>query len=416
MRILLVHNKYKQPGGEDVVFEQERQLLAVAGHHVLTYCRSNQEIGELSIGNRLLLPARMIWATDTRRDFERLLSRERPDLVHVHNTFMMISPCIYSVCAKYGVPVVQTLHNFRLLCPAGTFFRDGRPCESCVHHGLHQSIVHSCYRNSRAETTAVALMLAVHRWRHTWTRGIDRFIALNAFCRSKFIEGGIPEEKIAVKPNFLYEDPGVEARSGGEYAVFIGRLSPEKRVVTLLEAWKRLESPIPLLIIGGGAELEYLQTYAKEAGLSNVRFLGHLPRPEVFTALRSASFLLFTSEWYESFGMTIIEAFACGVPVICSRLGAMREMVADGTTGLHFTPGDGGDLAAKAEWAWTHPGEMTVLAQNARHEFEALYTAKTNYQRLMQIYEGTIAAYTPQANSSRWTQQSEPCTFNSSDC
>jgi glycosyltransferase involved in cell wall biosynthesis len=403
MKILLVHNKYQQPGGEDVVFEQEKQMLVDAGHHVITYCRSNTEIEELSLRNRMLLPARILWAKDSRLDFEQLLSREKPDLVHVHNTFVMISPCIYSVCVSHRIPVVQTLHNFRLLCPGGTFFRNGKPCERCVDHGLGQSVLHGCYRKSRAATSAVALMLKVHRLRHTWTREIDCFIALNKFCRTKFIEGGIPAEKIAVKPNFLNEDPGFEAKTG-EYALFVGRLSPEKRVVTLLKAWQQLRTPIPLQVIGGGSELEFLQTYVNREKLSNVRFLGQQPREAVTSAMRKAALLVFTSEWYESFPVTIIEAFACGVPVVCSRLGAMREIVADRSTGLHFTAGDAGDLAAKVDWAWTHPKEMAALARTARHEFENLYTAKSNYPQLMQIYERTIGEYQPQSNSEYSTQ------------
>jgi glycosyltransferase involved in cell wall biosynthesis len=410
MKIVMVHNTYKQPGGEDIVFEQERKLLANAGHQVITYCRSNHEIEDLSFVDRLLLPTRIIWAKDAELDFRRLLSSETPDVVHVHNTFMMISPSIYSVCSEYGIPVVQTLHNFRLLCPAGTFFRRGQTCERCVTHGLGQSVIHACYRDSRAATSAVALMLAVHRWQHTWTKGIDRFIALNSFCQSKFVEGGIPAEKISIKPNFLWDDPGFNKKAGGEYAVFIGRLSPEKRVLTLLEAWQRLKQPIPLYILGGGPELEFLQEYGKEVKLQTIRFFGQLPRAEALSILRNAAFLLFTSEWYESFPLTIIEAFACGVPVLCSRLGAMEEIISDRRTGLHFTSGDTADLAAKADWAWTHQEEMAELARAARQEFESHYTAETNYPRLMQIYEQTLAEYRPERTDSVFPQMSRAYT------
>jgi glycosyltransferase involved in cell wall biosynthesis len=391
MKILLVHNTYQQPGGEDVVFNQERQLLEGAGHQVLTYCRSNSEIAGHSLFWRPSLAVKTIWAKDTRRNFAGLLRRERPDLVHVHNTFVMVSPSIYAACHEARVPVVQTLHNYRLLCPAAIFFRHGRVCEECFEHSLWRSVVHGCYRNSRAATSAVALMLAVHRWRRTWTRGVNCFIALSEFSRGKFIEGGIPAEKIALKPNFVYADPGCRGISG-QYALFIGRLSPEKRVVTLLAAWQRLRAPIPLRIIGGGPEREFLEASAKQPGLSNVCFLGQLPRDEVISALKGARFLLFTSEWYENFPVSIAEAFACGVPVICSRLGAMQEIVADGRTGLHFTPGDAQDLAAKVEWAWTHPEEMAAMGRAARAEYEAKYTAERNYEMLMEIYEKVLGA------------------------
>jgi glycosyltransferase involved in cell wall biosynthesis len=390
MKILLVHNTYQQPGGEDVVFSQERELLERAGHQVLTYCRSNWEIAGYSALKRLALVGRMVWAQDSRREIAGLIHREKPDLVHVHNTFLMVSPSIYSACKEAHVPVVQTLHNYRLLCPAATFFRDGRVCEECLEHSLWRGVLHGCYRDSRAETSAVALMLAVHRWLGTWSEMVDSFIALSGFSRQKFIEGGIPTEKIAVKPNFVYADPGCRARSG-EYALFIGRVSPEKGIRTLLAAWQRLQVRIPLRIIGGGPEREFLEEHATQMELSDVRFLGQLPRDEVIAALKGARFLLFTSEWYENFPMTIVEAFACGVPVVCSRLGAMEEIVADGRTGLHFTPGNADDLAAKVEWASAHPEEMAAMGRAARAEYEAKYTAQRNYPMLMEVYQKALA-------------------------
>jgi glycosyltransferase involved in cell wall biosynthesis len=391
MKILLVHNSYQQLGGEDVVFNQERQLLERAGHEVLTYCRSNGEIADYSTLELLGLVGRMTWARDSRRDIASLLHKQKPDLVHVHNTFLMISPSIYSACSEAEIPVVQTLHNYRLLCPAANFFRHGRVCEECLEHSLWRSVLHGCYRKSRAETSAVSLMLAVHRWRHTWTRNVDRFIALTGFSRQKFIEGGIPTEKLTVKPNFVLTDPGCGPCSG-EYALFIGRFSPEKRLVTLLTAWQRLRVRIPLCIVGDGPERGSLEAHAKQIGLSDVRFLGQLSRDGVVAALKGALWLLFTSEWYETFGMVIIEAFACGVPVICSRLGAMQEIVADGCTGLHFTPSDPEDLAQKIEWAWAHPEEMAAMGRAARVEYEAKYTAGRNYEILMEIYSEVIAA------------------------
>jgi len=389
MKILLVHNAYQQPGGEDAVFNQERQLLERAGHQVLTYCRSNWEIAGYSALKRLALVGRMTWATDSQREIASLLHKQKPDLVHVHNTFLMVSPSIYSACKEAHVPVVQTLHNYRLLCPAANFFRRGSVCEECLDHGLWRGVLHGCYRDSRAETSAVAMMLTVHRWRRTWTWGVNRFIALSEFSRRKFVEGGISAAKVAVKPNVAYSGPGCRARSG-EYALFIGRLSPKERVITLLAAWQRLRVRIPLRIIGSGPERASLEAQAKEMELSDVRFLGQLPNDEVMAAIMGARFLVFTSEWYENFPMTIVEAFACGVPVICSQLGAMEEIVADGCTGLHYTPGSPADLAAKVEWACTHSEEMVAMGRAARTEYEAKYTPERNYEMLMEIYRKVI--------------------------
>jgi len=386
VKIVLVHNTYQQPGGEDVIFEQEHQMLLHAGHQVITYCRNNWEVDSYSGIRRIGLAKRTIWASDTRQEFLQLLRREKPDVVHVHNTFVMISPSIYSACCEAMVPVVQTLHNYRLLCPAATFFRDGKVCEECMEGSLWQGVRHACYRRSYTATAVVALMLATHRMRDTWNREISCFVALSEFARNKFVQGGLREEKIFVKPNFVYPDPG--ARTGdGDYALFVGRLSPSKRVHTVLEAWKRLPVSIPIVIIGGGPDQEQLKAEAARAGLTNVHFKGQMPREQTLAAINNARLLVFASEWYENFPVTLVEAFACSTPVICSRMGVMEELIADGRTGLHFTPSDPVDLALKVQWAWAHPEEMRVLGRGARAEYEAKYTAEKNYPLLMQIYE-----------------------------
>lgn len=388
MKIILVHNSYQQPGGEDVIFEQERKMLEDAGHQVISYCRSNWDAEAYPGIRRLGLAKRTVWATDTRQDFVRLLRQEKPDLVHVHNTFVMISPSIYSACFEAKVPVVQTLHNYRLLCPAATFFRDGKVCEECLS-SLWRGVEHACYRKSYSATAVVALMLASHRLRETWKREVACFVALSQFARNKFVQGGLPEEKIFVKPNFVSPDPG--ARTGdGDYVVFVGRLSPRKRMDTVLEAWKRLDRSIPLLIIGGGPNREELEVKAACEELTNVRFEGQLPREQTLAAINKARLLVFASEWYENFPVTLVEAFACSTPVVCSRLGAMEEIVADGQTGIHFTPGDPEDLARKVNWAWTHPSETRIMGQTARKEYETKYTVGKNYPVLMEIYKRAL--------------------------
>jgi glycosyltransferase involved in cell wall biosynthesis len=393
MKIVVVHNTYKQPGGEDVVFEQERRMLESKGHVVIAYFRNNKDVDDYGGFRRLQLAGRTIWAAESKKEFARLLHHENPDLVHIHNTFVMISPSIFSACREAGVPVVQTLHNFRLYCPAVTFFRDGRICEECVDHSLWRGVAHGCYRNSRAATAVVAAMLAVHRQRQTWNRNVDRYIALTESSRAKFLQCGLPAEKIVVKPNFVHPDPGPRSSGEGEYALFVGRLSPEKRVSTVLAAWNHLhERSIPLVILGGGPQSDQLEKDAVRKGLSSVDFRGQLPRDQTLATMRKARFLIFSSEWYEHFPVTIAESFACGVPVICSRLGAMQEIVEDGRTGLHFTPGDAQDLAAKVEWAWSHPEEMRSMGEQARREYETKYTAEKNYPMLMEIYGHAMAA------------------------
>ncbi len=392
MKVVLVHNAYQQPGGEDVVFRQECELLARHGHQVVTYERTNHELNQLSSIGRLVMVKRMIWAEDSRLAVLQLLRNEKPDLIHVHNTFMMISPSIYQACREARVPVLQTLHNFRLLCPAANFFRDGRPCEECVQHGLWRGIWHGCYRDSRTTTAGVALMLQVHRARGTWSESVDGYIALSEFSRKKFIDGGLPPAKISVKPNFVYPDPG-ERQAPGDYAVFVGRLSEEKGLSTLLAAWDRLRTPVALRIVGDGPLRATLEARAKKHFRKNVTFLGRLNPAETRSMMKQAAFLILPSVCYENFPMSIAESFACGTPVLCSRLGGMQELVADHRTGLHFAPGDSDDLAEKVNWTYDHPSKLAAMGREARREYEARYTAEENYSHLLAIYEQTVNSY-----------------------
>jgi len=364
-------------------------MLEHSGHQVVTFCRSNWDVDSYKGLGRLSLAKRTIWASDTRRELLRLLRQEKPDVVHVHNTFVMISPSIYSACSEANVPVVQTLHNYRLLCPAATFFREGKVCEECLR-SLWHGVGHACYHDSYSATGVVALMLSTHRLRKTWEREIACFVALSQFARSKFVEGGFPGNKIIVKPNFVYPDPG-KRTTDGDYALFVGRLSPEKRVGTVLRAWKALRISIPLRIIGDGPEREELEAQVARDGLTDVRFEGMLPHDQALAAINNARFMIIPSEWYETFCMAIAESFACSTPVICSRMGVMQELVADGRTGMHFTPSDADDLAKKVEWAWNHPAEMRAMGRQARAEYEAKYTAEKNYPILMNIYERAAA-------------------------
>lgn len=395
MRCLFVHNRYQQAGGEDEVFRAEVELLRAAGHEVIEYTRTNDEIALNGFVSRARLAAATIWSQASYRVLRELIVREKPDVAHFHNTLPLISPAAYYACREAGVPVVQTLHNYRLLCPAATLYRDGRVCEECAGKAVPWPAVrHGCYRSSRAATATVTTMLAVHRALGTWRDKVDLYIALSEAARRKFVEAGLPAEKIVVKPNFIHPDPrslrsaqAGPAEGPGEYALFVGRFWPEKGVRTMLAAWKRLPH-IPLEVVGDGPERAEMEALA--AGLQHARFRGRLSREQTGAAMKRARFLVFPSEWFECFPMTILEAFACGVPVIASRVGAMEEIVTDGRTGLHFTAGDAADLAAKVEWAWTHPREMQAMGRAARAEYEARYTADRNYEMLMDIYRRAI--------------------------
>jgi len=403
MKIALVHNPYREAGGEDVVFESEKRLLERAGHSVTAYLRSNTELQADSVISRIAVVPRMLWSSETRREFAALLDRVRPDVVHVHNTFMRITPSIFSVCAEREIPVVQTLHNFRLLCPGGNFYRHGVICRQCVDRSLLQSVRHGCYRNSRGATAAVALMLAFHRALETYQQSVTCFIALTKFAKEEFVAAGFPAEKFVVKPNFYDADP--EERTGnGDYALFVGRLMENKGPRVLLNAWKHLHKRYPLHIVGDGPDRTILDAEARESNLPEVSFLGRVSREAVIQEIKGARFVIVPSVLYEGFPMCIVESFACGTPVLCSRLGGLAEIVDHQVTGLHFEPGDAKDLARSVEWAWAHPVELEQMGHAARARYESMYTAKKNYSLLIDIYEQALATSGRHHQSRRLSQ------------
>jgi glycosyltransferase involved in cell wall biosynthesis len=390
VKILMVHNAYREPGGEDVVHEAERDLMLAAGHRVVRYLRSNTEIDGYGPWRRATLPARTLWAWDTHRELRALLAAERPDIAHFTNTFPLVSPAAYDACRSAGVPVVQSLHNYRILCPAATFLRDGQICEECAVHSLRRAVRHRCYRGSRAASAVVAGMLALHRRRRTWSEQVDGYVALTGFARERLVAGGLPPDRVNVVPNFVHPDPGERIEAGG-YALFAGRLAPEKGLDTLLQSWRRLESRVPLRIAGDGPLRPVLEAEVAR-GLADVELLGPLPRGELVKVLQGARCLIVPSLWYEGFPMTIVEAFACGVPVIATRLGGLPEIVAEGRTGLLFAPADPGDLARTLESVWTDSEALAEMGRAARREYEAHYTAARHAELLEEVYARAIAS------------------------
>lgn len=389
VKILMVHNFYRHRGGESTAFEAERRMLQSAGHEVVTYSRESREIDSYGPWRKATLPARTVWAADSRRELHALISREKPDVAHFTNTFPLISPSAYYACRDTRLPVVQSIHNYRLLCPAATLWRDGAVCEECVDHSLLRSIRHACYRQSRATTAVLATMLAFHRWRASFVELVDRYIALTGFARDKLASAGFPGERIAVKPNFVEPDPGPR-EAPGSFALFAGRLTAEKGVETLLDAWKRLGPDRPLRVAGEGPLRDRLEQRVTDEGIANVSFLGSLSQPEMMRTLRGARVLVFPSQWYEGMPMSILEAFACGVPAVASNLGGMQEMIEDGRNGLLFAPTDAAELASRIEWIFTHPSEAAGLGRAARSDYETRYTVAANRALLIDVYRQAI--------------------------
>ena len=387
LSVLCLHNRYIQPGGEDQVFDSEAQLLAENGVRVEKV--EEQTTYPSGLVRKITAAMDCVWSRSWHARFKALLQSSRPDVVHIHNFFSVISPSVYYACREEGIPVVQTLHNYRLACPAASFYRDGKVCEECLDQGPFHAVRYGCYRDSKLATAALAAMLEVHKKKNTWTEMVDCYIALTEFARQKMIQGGLPAEKIRVKPNFVLPDPG--PRSGnGDYALFVGRLVDLKGVGSMLEAWSKLPASIPLVIAGDGPFRPEMEKLISDKNLKNVDYRGRLSRPETLATMKGARFLMFPSVWYEGFPVTIAESFACGVPVLCSRLGSMQEIVEDGVTGLHFNPGDAEDMADRVQWAWSHPQETGTMGFSARARFESKYSAERNFGMLTDIYESVL--------------------------
>lgn len=393
MRILIIHNQYASAGGEDAVVEAEKKLLAERGHKIAEFTRTNQELHGVKL---LSLFLNMIWSRSSAKSLRILIESFKPDIVHIHNTFMLISPSVYYVCKKANLPVVQTLHNFRLVCPSALLFRDGQICEDCLGKLFARSaIIHGCWRNSRFGTASIVIMLMLHNLLKTWHNKVDLFIALSEFSKNKMIQGGLNAKAFCVKSNFIhdYHDHHDQATNTHNqeknYAIFVGRLSVEKGLHTLLDAWVFVPQ-IPLKIIGAGPLSSSLIKTSYCRKQNRIIFLGTQSRQHALELIAGSSFLVLPSCCYENFPLVIIEAFSFGIPVIASRLGAMAEIITDGNTGLLFTPGSASDLAAKVEWAWSHSENMIEMGKSARNEYEEKYTAERNYQVIMEIYHETI--------------------------
>jgi glycosyltransferase involved in cell wall biosynthesis len=385
MKILLCHNYYQQRGGEDESFAAEAALLQSHGHDVLTYTLHNDSIRQSS---RIATAARTFWNRQTYRQLRELIGKQRPDVMHCTNTFPLISPAAYYAARAERVPVVQSLRNYRLLCANSYFLRENRVCEDCLGRWTPwPAVLHGCYRGSRAASAVVGGMLVFHRVLRTWQRAVDRYFTPSEFTRQKFIAAGMPGQRIVVKPNFVHPDPG--AGPGGGYAIFVGRLSPEKGLETLLSAWEQLAGRVPLKIVGDGPLGDLARDVARR--LPGVEWLGRQRVEDVLALLGGAAVLLMPSIWYETFGRTVIEAYAKGTPVIASRMGSMAELVDHGRTGLLFTPGDARELADAVLQIVSNPAGISRMRQAAREEYQRKYTAESNYQMLMSIYSDAAA-------------------------
>lgn len=384
-KVLIIHNYYQQSGGEDKVVEQESAMLRSRGIETEHYYVHNDSIQSKGLANMAKLAVEAAWSFPEFKRIKELLLRVKPDVVHVHNFFPVISPSVYHACERLGVPVVQTLHNYRLICPAATFMRGNEVCEKCLHGTLLHSIRHGCYRGSQLQTIPVAAMIKFNELIGTWQHKVSRYIALTEFARDKFAESGIPLDRIAVKPNFIHHQT-VKAKydPNDRYLLFVGRISAEKGVRNLLQAWSQLEDRggLRLVIIGDGPQkAELAAAYSQE----DIRFLGKQDGDTVLDCMSRAMYVMVPSIWYEGFPMTIVESYSVGTPVLCSRIGALEEIVEDGVTGFHFQHDDLENIKTVIRRAVAYEN-YAAMRQKVAENYAAHYTEEVNVKQLLAIY------------------------------
>ena len=385
MKILVCHNYYKLRGGEDQCFEDEVAQLRDNGHEVVEYIRRNDDIDR---NNQASVAISTIWSRQSYREVRKLIQEHRPDVMHCTNTFPLITPSIYYAAKKESLPVVQALHNFRLVCPGAYLSRDGKVCEKCLGKSFAwPSIVHRCYRDSTPGSLAVASMLTSHRVMGTWKKSVHAYYTLTKFSRSKLLKLGMDPGRIVVKPNCVQPDPGIGSGEG-DYVIFAGRLSSEKGIATMLESWTTQTPKIKLLVVGDGPMAGDVEKASQQSEM--IEWVGQQPFEEVLRLMGEAKAVIVPSVVYETFGRTIIEAYATGTPAIVSQFGAMQELVLNGDTGLFFEVGNSVDLMAKVDQLLSDESNRQRMRKLARHEYENNFTAQHNFDCLLDIYELAI--------------------------
>lgn len=390
--ILVAHNFYQQAGGEDQVFAAEAALLERHGHEVVRFTEHNDRIAAMT---PVAVAAATMWNRRVQRELAATARRSGARIAHFHNIFPLMSPAVYYAARDAGCAIVQTVHNFRLMCLAGFMEYDGHICEACVDKRFAwPGVLRGCYRGSRAASAVAATMFTAHGALGTWRDLPDVYIALSEFARNKLARHGLPRERIVVKPHFLDPDPGA-ADGAGDYALFVGRLAPEKGVTTLLDAWERHNPGLRLVIVGDGPLAGAVAAAAERR--PDIDWLGWRPRAEVMPIIGDARVLIVPSLGYEAFGLVILEAMAQGTPVIASRQGPLVELIEEDRTGWMFGIGDAAALAERVGRVAARPGAVRAMRAEVRARFLERYTAERNYDMSMAVYERALARATGRA-------------------
>jgi glycosyltransferase involved in cell wall biosynthesis len=385
MRILIIHNHYLQSGGEDEVVESEKAMLEKYGHDVILYQRSNREIQQFRLFKKIKYFVKDIYGSDEiYKQLRSLIKKEKPEIAHVHNTFYLLSPSVYEACYDEHIPVVQTLHNYRFLCPVATFYRDGKICQDCLRYGTISAIKHKCWKNSAVLSWILVKVIEMFNRKNILSKKISHFIALSQFSRNQFLEKKeFPSGHLSVKPNFVDNDFDF-SDNREKYGLYVGGFFPYKGIETLTRSLDDVKQPFHLKLIGDGDLFAELRSKSYR---HRVEFLGRLSFKETNEHIKKARFVIVPSECFENFPRVIVESYACGVPVIASRIGAIAELVKDHETGLLFEPKDVKDLAEKINFLISHDEDVKRLGQNAYREYKDKYTMEKNYQQLLAVYK-----------------------------
>ncbi|MER7775988.1 glycosyltransferase [Streptomyces sp. NPDC096191] len=392
MHVLVAHNRYAsaQPSGENKVVDQEVALLRGAGHRVELFERRSDEIAARSLPGKVAVPLLVPWNPAVRAELTARLRAERPDVVHIHNVFPLLSPAVVAACADAGVPAVATLHNYTQVCPPGTLQRDGRPCTECVGSGPLPAVRHGCYRNSRLATVPLAVSMSVNRRR--WWSGVERFFCISAAQRDVLVGAGMPAERLSVKHNFV-PDPGARRTGPGEHLLFLGRLAEAKGVRLLMAAWDEIAAGggvgVPLVIAGAGPLEREVAAWA--AGRDDVRYVGLYDPAQCREAVARSVAVVAPSTWLEAFGLVVVEAMAAGVPAVAAGHGAFVELVEDGVSGLLHRPGEPASLASCLRRITAEASRNREMGRAARLRYEQGFSPVVGLERLMEGYRTAVA-------------------------
>ncbi len=385
LKILICHNFYQSRGGEEETVFREKLLLEKKGHDVILFTKDNKEIAEYRFRKKLGLLFKTFFSWKTYKEIRHIIEKNRPDIAHIHNVFPLISPSLYYVLKKHGVPIVQTLHNYRLICPNGLFLDNkNKICEKCVGGNFFHAIAKKCYRRSRLQTSILSLSLRLHRWLKTFGK-IDVYISPSRFLKSKMVEAGFPDEKIEVKPHFVDTEELAPSGSYDDYSVFMGRIAKEKGIALLSDTFKNFPE-LKLKIIGSGPRYRVLKDFVAKNHMANIELLGFIGNEKRFQILKRAMFLIFPSNWYENFPYVLIESLSLGIPVIASRIGGIPEVIEEGKTGLLFQPGNLEELREKISVLAGNRKLLASMRSEARRTALQKYSEEKGYEALWEIY------------------------------